>query len=50
MPIKAGGLKDHNQNEDGEFEIIPVQTPQWEMKIIDDEMGEIDAPEEESEL
>ena len=48
--IKRGGLKDHNQNEQGEFEVIPVQTPGWEMKIIDDEMGEIDAPMEESEL
>lgn len=48
--IKRGGLKDYNQNEDGEFEVIPVQTPGWELKIIDDEMGEIDAPEEECEL
>lgn len=48
--IKRGGFKDHNQNEQGEFEVIPVQTPGWEMKIIDDEMGEIDAPMEESEL
>ncbi len=48
--IKRGGLQDHNQNDNGEFEVIPLQTPQWEMKLIDDEMGEIDAPMEESEL
>lgn len=48
--IKRGGFRDHNHNEDGEYEPIPVQTPNWELKIIDDEMGEIDAPEEGSEL
>lgn len=48
--IKRGGFQDHNQREDGEYEIIPVHTPNWELKIIDDAMGEIEAPEEESEL
>lgn len=48
--IKRGGLKDYNHNEDGNYEIIPVQTPQWEHKIVDDAMSEIDAPDEESQL
>lgn len=48
--IKRGLFADYNQNEDGEYEAIPVQTPNWELKLIDDEMGEIDAPMEDSEL
>lgn len=43
--IKRGGLRDHNQGEDGEFEVMPLQTPRWELKIIDDEMSEIEAEE-----
>lgn len=49
--IKQGMLNDHNQAQNGEYEALPLHTPQWELKIIDDEMGEIEAPEEmESEL
>lgn len=48
--IKDGCYQDYNQQDDGEYDVIPVQTPAWEMKLIDDEMGEIDAPEEDGEL
>jgi len=40
--IKAGGFKDHNQGEDGEYTVLPLQTPGWEEKRIDDAMGEIE--------
>jgi hypothetical protein len=46
--IKAGGLQDHNQGEDGQFRELPVQTPQWVHFKLDGD-GEIDAPEPEGE-
>lgn len=50
--IKAGGLQDHNQKEDGSFEVLPVQTPKWVQFKLDGD-GDIDAPapsESEGEL
>ena len=47
------GLQDHNQGEDGVFEVKPVQTPAWVNFKLDGD-GDIDAPapseSEESEL
>lgn len=51
--IQRGGLKDYNHGENGEYEVIALATPGWELRIVEDEMSEIDAPyedEEDSEL
>lgn len=45
--IKRGGLRDYNQGESGEYEVLALATPGWELRIVEDELSEIDAPYED---